>query len=180
MRFIVVILALATVCLAKVDAQGVAAEPLTWTLPRNGSSFHTISCTILNNMGYLITNSFLRFDLYAEDGTKIGERLALMESVPAGQRVSYSTDFMPESTSLPRPVAYVKFGSLEGRIEGQWIKFHLGPNLQEVWNPYIVAARLSAEAKAKKQAEKERIKAEKERKKAEKEAQKSNHSSPAN
>lgn len=170
-RIVLVVSALATASFANGDGPPITVENFTWTLSETVGGLNVISCNVVNKLGFPITTSVLTFDLYAADGTKIGERFAFMTTVPAGERILYSTDLMPEYDNLPRPVAYVKIGKLEGNVEGVRYSLLAPGGIPEVWNPYIVAARLNAEAKAKKQAEKDRKKAEKERKKAEKAGQ---------
>jgi hypothetical protein len=154
------VLALVVVSLAKGDGAAVTLDKFTWDLS-DSEGIQFISCSVVNNLSFPITSSTLTLDFYAADGTKIGERLVLMELVPAGQRVLYSLTFMPEYESMARPAAYVKIEKLEGNVQGARYSVLPPEGIPEVWNPYIVAARLRAEAKAMKQAEKERKKAEK-------------------
>jgi hypothetical protein len=63
---------------------------------------------------------------------------------------------MPEYTHMDRPVAYVKIGKVEGNVQGQRYNIPLPEGIPQVWSPEIFAARLNAEAQARKEAEKER------------------------
>lgn len=148
----------------------VTIENFTWTREAT-PGIELMSCRVTNHFNRPMTMTALTFELYAADGTKVGERLAFMETIPPGQPASYTNTFMPEYEHFAQPVAYIKFGKLDGNVEGRRYTIIAPPGLSEAWSPAIAEARLRAEAVAQRQAAKKAKAEDKKKKKAEKEAQ---------
>ncbi len=170
MRQLFLATSLCALTLAQTGVLPVTIESFTWT--RQEPGIELMSCRVTNHFNGPMTITALTFELYAADGTKLGERFGFMETIPPGQSVSYTNMFMPDYEHLAQPVAFIKFGKLDGNVEGRRYTITAPPGLPQAWSPAIAEARLRAEAAAQRQAAKEAKAEEKKRKKAAKEAQK--------
>jgi hypothetical protein len=68
--------------------QGAATAPmimlerLTWEPSRSSDYYESISATVLNNLNAPLTETVLKVGFYREDGVKLAERFAFLDTVP--------------------------------------------------------------------------------------------------